>query len=185
MGRSIWSALFYIEGPADMTSTSDPKLDSIKFGYMGMVRQKRSYSLILQYSSLTGQWFFDSRRSQRVHWRSAIFDFQHRCWSPKSYWVSGHSGIFPVLTERSISPQHRRALFLAMFLSMLSTRMALAQNDPFRRPRTLCVRCPRLLSRSFWFLTGPTRNDFITHYAALVNVFGERNAPLPPDVQHP
>ena len=30
-----------------MTSTSDPKLDSIKFGYMGMVRQKRSYSLIL------------------------------------------------------------------------------------------------------------------------------------------
>ncbi|NDD89920.1 MAG: phosphonate ABC transporter, permease protein PhnE, partial [Rhodobacteraceae bacterium] len=47
MGRSIWSALFDIKGPADMTSTSDPKLDSIKFGYMGMVRQKRSYSLIL------------------------------------------------------------------------------------------------------------------------------------------
>lgn len=116
-----------------MTSTSDPKLDSIKFGYMGMVRQKRSYSLILLivFVALLVSGFLtaeDRNAGGFVEGLPRIFDFPASVLSEASEKVTELPGhmvrYFPALIEtiNIAAASTLLGAFLAMFLSMLSTR---------------------------------------------------------------
>ena len=116
-----------------MTSTPDPKLDSIKFSYMGMVRQKRSYSLILLivFVALMVSGFLtaeDRNAGGFIEGLPRIFDFPGSVLSEaaeKLAELPGHMArYFPALIE-TINIAAASTLigaFLAMFLSMLSTR---------------------------------------------------------------
>ena len=116
-----------------MTSTSDPKLDSIKFGYMGMVRQKRSYSLILLivFVALLVSGFLtaeDRNAGGFIEGLPRIFDFPASVLSEASEKVTELPEhmvrYFPALIEtiNIAAASTLLGAFLAMFLSMLSTR---------------------------------------------------------------
>ena len=116
-----------------MTSTSDPTLDSIKFGYMGMVRQKRSYSLILLivFVALLVSGFLtaeDRNAGGFIEGLPRIFDFPVSVLSETTEKVTELPGhmvrYFPALIEtiNIAAASTLLGAFLAMFLSMLSTR---------------------------------------------------------------